>query len=253
MTRPLQPLLLAALTLAVLALAGPRSAKADEPAATPPQDFAFHAQATYTDQGNLAFTSPYARVNSLPSKAEGRQTADVTLFIGQRPWAGGEIWLNPEFDQGFGLHNTLGLAGFPNGEGAKVGRVRPYFRLQRLFLRQTFSLGGDVAKLDADLNQLGGGESANRLVITLGKLNFTDVFDTNAYAHDAKHYFLNWSLIDAGTFDYAADAWGYTVGASAEWYQGPWTWRAGVFDLSKVPNGERLDTRFDRRQALGAP
>ena len=31
---------------------------------------------------------------------------------------------------------------------------------------------------------------------------------------------MNWSLIDAGTFDYAGDAWGYSYGGAAEWYQG---------------------------------
>ncbi len=39
--------------------------------------------------------------------------------------------------------------------------------------------------------------------------------------------FLNWTVIDAGTFDYAADAWGYTAGAAVEWYQGAWTLRGG--------------------------
>ena len=48
---------------------------------------------------------------------------------------------------------------------------------------------------------------------------------------------MNWALIDTGTFDYAADAWGYSYGATAEWYQGDWTVRGGVFDLSTVPNG----------------
>jgi high affinity Mn2+ porin len=45
---------------------------------------------------------------------------------------------------------------------------------------------------------------------------------------------MNWSLIDTATFDYAADAWGYSVGAVAEWYQGLWTFRGGLFDLSVV-------------------
>jgi high affinity Mn2+ porin len=218
---------------------------------TAPGSFAFHAQATITDQGNLAFSSPYAGLNSLPAKAEGRETADLTAFIGLRPWGGAEIWLNPEFDQGFGLHDTLGMAGFPSGEAYKVGRSNPYFRLQRLFLRQTIDLSGDVSKVDPDQNQLGGDQRANRLVLTLGKFAVTDVFDTNTYAHDPRRDFLNWALIDAGTFDYAADAWGYTVGASAEWYQGPWTWRLGAFDLSKIPNSEKLDPHFAQFQMIG--
>jgi high affinity Mn2+ porin len=47
-----------------------------------------------------------------------------------------------------------------------------------------------------------------------------------------------------GTFDYAAEAWGYTYGAAAEWYQDWWTARAGLFDLSIRPNDKYLDNRF---------
>ena len=55
---------------------------------------------------------------------------------------------------------------------------------------------------------------------------------------------MNWSIIDTGTFDYAADAWGYTYGASAEWYQGDWTVRGGMFDLSIMPNSIELDPQL---------
>ena len=71
-----------------------------------------------------------------------------------------------------------------------------------------------------------------------------DVFDSNDLAHDPRGDFLNWSVIDSGAFDYAADAWGYTYGAAAEWRQDWWTLRAGLFDLSKVPNTTRLETGF---------
>jgi high affinity Mn2+ porin len=217
----------------------------------PDQTFALHAQSTFIDQAHDAFRSPYAGANSLSPKAEGRETFDFTVFIGVRPWKGAEIWANPEIDQGFGLSNTLGVAGYLSGEAYKVGKAQPYFRLQRLFLRQTISLGGGESKVDPDLNQLSGTQAANRLVITVGKFAVTDVFDTNTYAHDPKHDFLNWALIDTGTFDYAADAWGYTVGAAAEWYQQTWTVRAGVFDLSDVPNSTKLDPHFGQFQLEG--
>jgi high affinity Mn2+ porin len=215
------------------------------------QAWAVEGQATFIEQGNLAFHAPYAGQNSLPSFAEGRETFDLTLFAGVRPWQGAEIWANPEVDQGFGLHDTLGAAGFPSGEAYKVGAADPYVRLQRLFLRQTLDLGGDRAAVDADQNQLAGAQSANRLVVTIGKFNVTDVFDTNGLAHDPRRDFLNWALIDAGTFDYAADAWGYTVGASVEWYQGDWVSRFGVFDLSDVPNSPHLDSGFGQFQMVG--
>jgi high affinity Mn2+ porin len=215
------------------------------------QAWAVHGQATLIEQGNLAFRAPYTGTNSLPSSAEGRETFDVTLFAGVRLWQGAEIWANPEVDQGFGLHDTLGVAGFPSGEAYKVGAADPYVRLQRLFLRQTIDLGGERAAVDADQNQLAGSQSANRVVVTVGKFNATDVFDTNALAHDPRRDFLNWALIDAGTFDYAADAWGYTVGASVEWYEGDWVTRFGAFALSDVPNSPHLDSGFGQFQLVG--
>ena len=67
------------------------------------------------------------------------------------------------------------------------------------------------------------------------------MFDTNKYAHDARNDFLNWSVIDAGSYDYAGDAWGYSYAAAAEWYQDWWTIRAGVFDLPTTPGYKYLD------------
>lgn len=231
--------------------AGPALAQSTESAAaTTPESWAIHGQATFVDQANAAFTSAYRGANSLDPAARGRETADATLYAGARLWPGMEAWINPEIDQGFGLSDTLGIAGFPSGEAYKVGMARPYFRLQRLFVRQTIDLGGEAEKVEADLNQLGGSHTTDRLVITVGKIGVPDVFDTNPYAHDPRADFLNWSLIDTGTFDYAADAWGYTVGGAAEWYVGRWTLRGGVFNLSKVPNSEHLEYDFSQFQGI---
>jgi high affinity Mn2+ porin len=236
-----------------LALAQTAAATSDGPNApdAAPQRFALHAQFTVVDQGNFAFRSPYQGPNSLNPAAEGRETADATVYLGVRPWAGAELWINPEIDQGFGLTNTLGVAGFPSGEAYKVGAAQPYFKLQRLFLRQTIDLGGKRQAVDADLNQLAGSQTDDRLVLTLGKFSVVDVFDSNSYAHDPRGDFLNWSLIDTGTFDYAADAWGYSIGAAAEWYTGPWVLRAGLFNLSVAPNSPALETNFSQYQVIG--
>jgi high affinity Mn2+ porin len=221
-------------------------------AADGPQDlWAIHGQATLTWQGHPAFTSPYAGPNSLDASANGRETFDATLYAGLHPWPGGELWIDPEIDQGFGLSNTLGVAGFPSGEAYKVGKAAPFLRLPRAFLRQTIDLGGAGEKVEADQNQFSGQRSADRLVLTLGKFAVTDVFDTSSLAHDPRQDFLNWSLIDAGTFDYAANAWGYTVGAAAELYEGGWTLRAGGFALSDTPNGASIDSSLSQFQLIG--
>jgi len=93
-----------------------------------------------------------------------------------------EIWINPEVDQGFGLSNTFGVAGYPSGEAFKLGKVDPYVLIQRGFLRQTIDLGGEKEKLEPDLNQLGGLQTADRVVLTVGKYSVVDIFDTNKYA-----------------------------------------------------------------------
>ena len=209
-----------------------------------PEQFSVHGQMTFVDQYHPAFKSPFRGANSLDPGSRGNETFDATLFLGARLWDGGEVYANPEIDQGFGLSNTLGLAGFASGEAYKVGRSTPYFRLQRLFFRQTFDLGGDVEAVPPGPNQLGGTRTSNNLILTGGKIAPTDIFDTNAYAHDPKNDFLNWSIIDAGAFDYAADAWGYSYGLVAEWTEDWWTLRTALFDLSRVPNTTELETGF---------
>jgi high affinity Mn2+ porin len=223
---------------------------ADGPSALDTDRFSLHGQTTYLSQYAFPFRAPYHGQNSLDSNA-GRETWDVTVFAGVRLWQGAELWINPEIDQGFGLSGTLGIAGFPSGEAYKIGTSVPYARLPRMFVRQTIDLGGDTQKLESGINQFGGSQTADRLVITLGKFGVADVFDTNKYAHDPRSDFMNWSLVDTGSFDYAADAWGYTYGAAVEWYQGPWTLRAGLFDLSTVPNSTDLDPQFGQLQWVG--
>lgn len=211
------------------------------------QDWAVHGQATLVVQGVGGFRSPYEGTNSLQSR-QTKETVDATAYFGVRPWQGAEIWINPEVDQGFGLSNTLGVAGFPSAEAYKVGKRAPYLRLQRLFLRQTIGLGGGQEAVAASANQLAGMRDANRIVVTIGKFGVGDVFDTNLYAHDPRADFVNWAAVDAGSFDYAADAWGYSSGVAVEAYRGAWTLRLGAFNLSTVPNGETLERGFGQYQ-----
>src|SRR5580658_6538922 len=234
----------AALALALCAATAAHAEGADVEGA---QRLALYAQATYVEQETDAFHAPYRGPNSL-TPAEGRETVDATLYLGTRLWHGAEAWLNPELDQGFGLDDTLGVAAFPSAEAYKIGKHQPYLRLQRLFIRQTLNLAGAQQEVGGGANQFAGMRAADRWVLTLGKFAVPDVFDTNQYAHDPRSDFLNWAAIDAGTFDYAADSWGYTVGAAAEWYQQAWALRAGLFDLSDIPNSPHLEPGFHEFQ-----
>jgi high affinity Mn2+ porin len=216
-----------------------------------PEAWNVHGQATLVKQYHPSFTSPYQGANSLTPVRNGEETVDVTLFLGARLWDGGALYLNPEIDQGFGLNGTLGVAGFTSGEAYKVGKAQPYLRVHRFFIRQRFDLSGEVATLTPGANELGGTQTADNLTFTVGKFSPVDIFDTNRFAHDPRGDFLNWSIIEAAAFDYAADAWGYTVGAAVEWTQSWWTLRGGFFDLSDVPNSRQLEAGFKEFALMG--
>ena len=117
--------------------------------------FAFHGQSTFIEQYAAPFRSPYIGPQSL-SPNQGGESLDFMYFIGVKPWKDAEIWIDPEFNQGFGLSNTKGIAGFPSGASFKVGSDVPYARIQRFFLRQTIDLGGKSQKVEADQNQFAG-------------------------------------------------------------------------------------------------
>lgn len=228
-----------------------------ESSAISPDSISMHGQSTFTWQGYPTFRSPYEGQNSLPANGTGKETFDTTLFAGIKLWQGGEFWFNPEIDQGFGIGNTHGVAGYTSGESYKLGAAYPYARIQRAFLRQTIDLGGEVETVDEDINQFAAKRTTDRLVLTVGRFGVADIFDTNKYANNPKVDFLNWSLINTGTFDYAADAWGYTYGGAAELYLGHWTVRAGIFDLTVTPASGNsplayaLDSTFSQFQMAG--
>ena len=204
----------------------------------------FNGQLTYVDQYHPAFNAPYSGANSLNPAPANDETADITLFAGHRLWEGAEFWINPEIDQGFGLSDTLGVAGFPSGEAYKIGANAPYLRVPRAFVRQVFNLGGEMRDVESAPNQFARSVAADNLTLTVGKFSVVDVFDVNTYAHDPRGDFFNWAVIDGAAFDYAADAWGFTNGAALEWNTGDWTARGGLFQMSEVPNAKIAGYHF---------
>ena len=234
----------AALAMALMVLFGAFARAADQGEDGSAEAWNLIGQATNVTQWHPDFRAPYSGSNSLAPGNRNAETFDLTLFLGLRLGAQTALYVNPEIDQGFGLSNTLGAAGYPSGEAYKVGANGPYGRLPRLFIRHVIGLGGEAQAVESAANQLADAVPADNLTVTVGKFSVVDIFDTNSYAHDPRNDFLNWSIIDSGAYDYAADAWGFTAGAAVEWTQSWWTLRGGLFDLSDVPNSIKLDNRF---------
>ena len=106
-----------------------------------------HGQTTYLPQGYPSFRAPYTGTNSFTPAPQAKATWSNSLFLNARLWEGGEVYYNPELLQGFGLNDTVGAAGFPNGEAQKSNFPYPHYNTSRLFLRQTFGFGGEQEEL----------------------------------------------------------------------------------------------------------
>jgi high affinity Mn2+ porin len=215
-------------------------------------DWNIHGQSTFIEQGYPAFRSPYQGANSLSGASQAKNTMSATAFVGWRPRDGTEIYVNPELMQGFGLSDTLGLAGFPNGEAQKSNFALPRVNVARVFLRQTFGLGGEQEAIEDGPNQLPGKQDISRITVTAGKFAVTDFFDANSYAHDPRANFLNWNMYCCGSYDWAMDKISYTWGAMAELNQKSWAVRAGYFLVPVVSNDNRYDGHvLERGQYIG--
>lgn len=206
-----------------------------------------HGQTTVVGQGYPSFRSPYDGTNSLAPNAQFKSTWSSSLFANVRLWDGGELYLNPEFLQGYGLSDTTGAGGFPNGEGQKSGFAFPHVSPSRFYLRQTFGLGGEQEQLASSGSQLSGKADISRLTFQVGRFAVVDVFDGNSYAHDPRRDFMNWSIWASGAFDYSADKLGLSYGATAELNQKQWAIRAGYFLMDAESNSNNFDMRVFRR------
>jgi high affinity Mn2+ porin len=203
-----------------------------------PQRWDLHFQSTAGAQGYPGFPADYSGPNSLAPGGEIRDTISVDVTGGVRMWRGGELFGDVLVWQGYGLSKTLGLAAFPNGEAYRLGKTYPDAYVCRAFVRQTIGFGGEKEAAD---DGLGGSKDVRNLTITVGHLSATDIFDTNLYAKDSRSQFMNWTLITNGAWDYPADSLGFTNGAAAELNTRAWSGRLGIFQVSKVANGIRID------------
>ena len=206
-----------------------------------------HAQTTYIQQGYPSYRALYSGQNSLSPFAQTRETWTMSAYAGVRVWDGGAVYYNPELLQGFGLSDTVGLAGFSNGEAQKSHFPTPRYTTSRLFLRQTYGFGGEQEALESAPNQLAEKVDVSRLTVQAGRFAVTDVFDNNSYAKDPRKDFMNWAMWAPAAFDYSADKIGLSWGATVELNQKDWALRAGYFLEQRESNASEFDMNLLRR------
>jgi high affinity Mn2+ porin len=208
-----------------------------------------YGQFTYISSWKLPFTAPYTNtngsVNSLVPDSERSFTGTFTLFFGVRLWPGGEAYLVPEVISERGLSGLKGLgSAIQNFELQKTGSETPQLYRARAYLRQNVDLGGTRIAKDSNPMQLGTVVHSRRLVFTVGNFTVLDVFDRNNATWDPRQTFLNMAFMTHSSWDFAADARGYSFGAAAELYWDDWAIRIGRMMPPGEPNVLPVETRI---------
>lgn len=208
-----------------------------------------YGQLTYITSFKMPFSAPYTNangsVNSLITDYERGFTGTFTLFFGVRLWRGGELYFVPEVIAERPLSTLHGLgASIQNFELQKQGQETPTIYRARLFYRQTFGLGGRRILLDSNPMQLGTTVDSRRLVFTVGNFTALDIFDRNNVNWDPRQTFFNMAFMTHSSWDFGADARGYSWGAAAEFYWDDWAVRMGRMQPPKDPNTLPVDMRF---------
>ena len=212
------------------------------------QDWSVHFQATSIGDMHGSFPSPYEGPNSLPPHLERRVSLTATIFLATSVGRHVQFVIDPELAGGKGFGDVTGIAGFPNGEIPRVAAPTPKPYLARGYMKLTWGIGEESEKRARRPNQLAAERPVRRFTSITGRFALTDFFDNNAYSHDPRGQFMNWSLMSNGAWDYPADVRGYTVGAVEELTMRHWALRAAAAMEPSVANGPDLDTRVAKNR-----
>jgi len=210
------------------------------------QRFNLHFQQTVITQTHPGFSANYSGNNSLSTAHETATSLTTTLFGSARLWKGAQAFFNPEISGGAGFSKTLGVAGFPNGETFRIGTTEPKIYIARAYLLQRFSWGAEQDTLSDNNNQLAGLQSKHYFSILAGKFGMADFFDTNAFSHDPRSQFMNWSLMSNAAWDYPANTRGYVFGVYMDYHQPSWDLRFAVTMVTTTANGSIWDEKIGK-------
>jgi hypothetical protein len=210
-------------------------------------------QANIIFQGRLPFHSPYEGTNSFRSSAEYKTSLVGTLYTAVRPTRSNryatDFILDIESAGGRGLSQALGLAGFTNVDVVRNPTLGSAPYLARYQIHQVIGLTNETTSRESGPFALASTVPVRRIELRVGKMTLPDLFDVNSIGSDSHLQFMNWTVVNNGAWDYAADTRGYTVGGAIEYDDRSWSVRYGLFAMPTVANGIDLDWAFSRAHA----
>ena len=198
------------------------------------------AQGNYIFQWHPRFHAQYSGPNSFEHASEQAASEVTTLFMGLELSPTLEAVADFESAGGSGLSQTLGLAGFTNVDAVRNPGLGAEPYLARLWYRKVIALSDDTIRVERTPLSILTELPARRLDIHVGEFSIVDFFDLNSVANDSHTQFMNWTVVNNGAYDYAADTRGYTWGAVIDYEDRAWGFRFAEALISKRPNGLTL-------------
>jgi high affinity Mn2+ porin len=206
-------------------------------------------QVNIISQWHPAFRSPYQGPHSLSPEAQDASSRVLTLFTGLRLTGSTELLCDVQETGGHGIGEALGLAGFTNLDVVRNPALSKAPYIARLMIHQIIPLGHTKVESDQNPYSLFREVPERRLEVRFGKFSMADFFDVNSYGSDSNFQFMNWTVDNAGTYDYAADTRGYTFAAMFEYHDRWGIVRFAEALMPKVANGINLDADLARARA----
>jgi hypothetical protein len=207
-------------------------------------------QANIIFQAHAPFHSPYAGTNSFLSRGEYKTSLIGTIYSGfelnPNPRFATDAIFDVEAAGGRGLSEALGLAGFTNLDVVRNPNLgsKPY--LARYEIHQVVGLSDRLVESSRNSFSLQPALPDVRLEMWVGRMSLPDLIDLNSVGTDSHLQFLNWSIDNTGSWDYAANTRGYTDALVLELTVRDLTGRYAIAAMPTVANGIDLDYAFHR-------
>lgn len=200
-------------------------------------------------QAHPAFHALYSGPNSLSSRGEHATSRVLTLYTGYQLSKRTEALFDLESAGGRGISDALGMAGFTNVDVVRNPSLgsKPY--IARAILHHVFALSDKEEDAERTPLSILTKLPERRLEVRVGKMSVADYFDVNSVGSDSHLQFLNWTAVNNGAYDYAADTRGYTMAAMAEYHDHSWGVRFAEALMPKVANGPKLDFNLHRARS----
>jgi high affinity Mn2+ porin len=200
-------------------------------------------------QAHPDFHALYSGPNSLSARGEHASSRVLTLYTGYQLSKHTDALFDLESAGGRGISDALGMAGFTNVDVVRNPALgsKPY--IARAILHHVFALSQKEEDAERTPISILTKLPERRLELRVGKMSLADYFDVNSVGSDSHLQFLNWTAVNDGAYDYAADTRGYTVAAMVEYHEKNWSVRFAEALMPKVANGPNLDFNLGRSRS----